>query len=179
MTGVTPIPAALSPADLDTAWEDLAATDARKALRAQRLLAAHPEAALNLLAHRLKPALPLKREAVNQLILKLLDSDPSERNRARTTLLQLGQQVEPLLEEHRQNTNDDRLRAEVGDLLTELRTAPPTPEMLRHLRAVDFLARHASEGAVALLRNLAAGAPEALLTQEAKSALLRIQRCPG
>jgi hypothetical protein len=50
------------------------------------------------------------------------------------------------------------------------------PGLLRELRAVEVLERIGSKEACSLLENLAAGAPEATLTVEAKASLARMKK---
>ena len=61
-------------------------------------------------------------------------------------------------------------------LLTQAANVEPSPALLRGLRAIAVLEQIGTPEAKQLLLNLAAGAPEARLTREAKAALGRLVR---
>jgi hypothetical protein len=164
-------------ADLSTVWDDLASPDARVALRAQRALASDPEGGLRVLARHLKPAQPIDAQMVAALVAQLTQPDRNAHRTARQTILELGTAVEIHLEQMLGASRDGKAATVLRELLDELRVAPPSPEALRGMRAVTFLGRCKLAGARTLLEALARGAPEALLTQEARAALDRWQ--PG
>jgi hypothetical protein len=69
-------------------------------------------------------------------------------------------------------TGSTRTRAE--EALALVRAAPPTPEALRGLRAVETLARIGTPAARELLDRLAGGASESAVTDAAAAALARL-----
>ena len=66
------------------------------------------------------------------------------------------------------------LRRRVEQVLERLETAKPSPERLRAVRSVTVLERAATPEARKHLTTLAAGAPGAWLTREARSSLERL-----
>ena len=64
----------------------------------------------------------------------------------------------------------------LGDLLERNKGKTTAPELLRGVRAVEVLEHIATAEACDVLKKLAAGAPEARLTQEAKAAVDRLAK---
>jgi hypothetical protein len=160
--------------DPDQAWDDLAATDPRKALATVRALAAEPVAALVLLGARLAPVPPADGTALGRWVAEFLSGGEPARAQAAEGLLRLGDRAEPALRRAASWLPAGPERERVEELRHRIRTAPPTPEALRGLRAVELLVQVATPEARALLEGLAAGAPEAALTDAAAAALARL-----
>jgi hypothetical protein len=67
------------------------------------------------------------------------------------------------------------MRRQVEGLLKKLKSQPIPGELLRCLRAIDILEHVGTREASTVLEKLAKGAPGALQTQEAQTALSRLK----
>jgi hypothetical protein len=165
------------PGYAERCWDDLASADAARAHAALWGLAADPGQAVPLLRQRLR-AVPVLDERGKQRLKQLfadLDSDRFEvRRQAAAELEQFGEPAESALRSALEGKPTPEARRQLEELLEKLREW--TPERLRLVRAVTALEQCGTPEAGQLLRELAAGAPEALLTREAKAALERLAR---
>jgi hypothetical protein len=82
--------------------------------------------------------------------------------------------IEPALERLHREPPSAEVQHLVEELLHRIRTAPPSPRTSRELRAIEFLRKSRAPEARTLLEELARGAPEALLTNEAQRALAQL-----
>ena len=161
---------------LANAWADLAGADAPRAFRARWALALAPEEALPLLTERLRPARTADAKQLRRWLADL-DADQFEvREKAQTALEELGEPAEPALREALANKPTPEVRRRVQAVLDGLRGPVTRPEALRSLRALAALESIATPAARQLLKELAAGSPEARLTREAKSSLERLSK---
>jgi hypothetical protein len=103
----------------------------------------------------------------------LASSDFATRQRAAATIVAFGEAARPLLLKEHHRSKDLELHLRLEQLLAQL--SPRSPDRLREVRAVMALERCATPEARQLLRRLANGLPEALLTRQAKAALARLQ----
>jgi WD40 repeat protein len=153
-------------------WKTLAEGDAAKAYDAVLALAAAPEATVAFLRGRLRPAAAMTADA--KRLLADLDSDEFDRReKATRALRELGAAAEPALREVYQASPSREVRLRAGRLLDELARQVLSPEELRAARAVEALEYCGTADSCKLLETLSRGAPEALLTKEAKAALAR------
>jgi RNA polymerase sigma factor (sigma-70 family) len=160
------------PAEKDLAgwWADLAG-EAPRAYAAIWRLSEHPGKAVALLRQHLKPADSADFEEARSLI-RDLDSDAFEvRKKASTRLEALGRAAAPALREALAKNPPLEPRKRLERLLETLPRVPPSPDLLRQLRAVQVLERIASPEARRILGELAGGFAEAPLTREARAAL--------
>jgi WD40 repeat protein len=159
-------------------WADLASDDAAKAYRAICLLGRSPEVALPLLAKNVRPA-PWARtsaQRITGLIADLDDDSFTVREKASSELERLGSVAGPALQKARQSKPSPEMRRRLDQLLEHLEGIRLTPDEVRGLRSVEILEHIGTAEARRLLQALAEGAPEAALTQEAKTTLLRLSR---
>jgi WD40 repeat protein len=166
--------AKLSAGELDQLWSNLAADDAEKAYRAIWKLVAMPQA-VPLLNERLKPAVAIDSEQASRLIADLDSTSFTAREKAFEDLSRLDDLAEPGLRKKLAAKPSLETRRRIETLLRKLHGPVTSAEKLRSLRAVEVLEHIATQEAGKLLENLAAGAPEARPTQEAKGALRRLQ----
>jgi WD40 repeat protein len=160
-----------TPKRLRACWDDLAGEPIR-AHAAIWDLAAAPGESVALLRGRLEPA-PEPPRRLRQWIQDLDDDDFTVREAATKALSGVGEPALPALRQAVRGASPEvRLRA--AKLLDALERAPPSPETLRALRAVEALERIGTERARRLLLRLAGGAPEARLTLDAEAALRRL-----
>src|SRR5262249_31410104 len=154
---------------LDALWEDLGGRDSLALDAAVRILAALPDQAVPLLRERLKPVPRVDSERVVQLVAGLNNPDFNARKRAAAELRQLGDLALPAL---RQSL--EKGFSEIGRrILQRMESEFPTPEQMRGVLALQILERIRNADSRQLLEQLGQGAPEALLTREARDLLSR------
>jgi hypothetical protein len=91
---------------------------------------------------------------------------------------EIGELAAPALKNALVEKSSLELRQRIDGLLGKLRGPVTRPEMMRAVRAVAVLEDVATPQARKLLEALSKGAPEARLTQEAKTALTRLGKPP-
>jgi WD40 repeat protein len=164
-----------SDAEIRQLGATLASPDARAAHRAVDALLAAPDGTLAWLREHLRPAKALDKGVVTQHLAGLGAKEFRVRDKAQAELRKLGDPVLPFLEQQLQASNSLEVKRRLEILLAELKAQGPTPEDRRGLRAVIVLEYLGSPAARQFLQTLAGGAPEALLTREARAALRRLQ----
>jgi len=162
-----------APPDLEKLWTDLADEDARTAYNVTRLLASIPDQSVPFLRGRLRPAEPLDLRYVAGLVANLYSSDPLVWQKARLDLLALGHRAEPTLREALRSPAPGEGQKRLTEVMRQLSEAAPSAESLRELRAVGVLLKTKTAAARQVLEDLAQGAADAVLTQEARAALKR------
>jgi WD40 repeat protein len=156
-------------------WADLAGADAGRAYAAVWRLGETPDAVAFLRRH-LRPASDADLKKARELITEL-DSDSFDaREKAFRQLEGLGSGAVPALRETLTAKPSPEARRRLEALLSRASNAARPPEERRRLRAILVLEQIASKEARALVGELAAGAPYAAQTAEAKAALGRLDR---
>jgi RNA polymerase sigma factor (sigma-70 family) len=161
---------------LAKAWADLAGTDAVRALRARGVLASAPEEAVVLLDDRLRAAKAVDVQRLPRLLADLGSNRFTMRQKAQASLEEMGDLAVPALRQALTDKSTLEVRKRVQDALERVRGPVTRPELLRSLRALAVLEDIGTPAAHKVLERLAAGAPEARLTQEAKASLERLAR---
>ena len=161
--------------DLPALWAALADADAAKAYRAIVSLRAAGPAAIAFIQPKLKPA-ALDRREIERLIGELGANDFTAREKAQAALAAMEQQVEPMLRAALKRELPAEARRRVQQVLDGLDGFVHAGERLRELRAVEVIESVSGEEARKLLGELAKGDADALLTQEAQTALRRMGR---
>jgi hypothetical protein len=165
----------LSPKDLTACWTRLAAADAGQAHRAVWDLALDPQQAVPFLREFLRPVASVGPPRIARLIADL-DSDRFvTRKKAEQELERLIDLAEPALRKALASSPSAEARRRLARLVEKLEPVR-SPERLRALRAVEVLEHIDTPGAKKLLVQLAQGAAEARLTQEAKGSLKRLAK---
>jgi WD40 repeat protein len=164
----------LSAPELDAAWADLAGRDAARAYRAIGRLVPSPASAVPFLAQRLRPVPAPNPMRLRRLVADLKDKHFAVRRKAARTLEKLGDVALPELRRAIAGRTDLEQRRRVEKLLARIRPGAEGPEQLRAARAVCALEKIGDRAACRVLQGLAAGAPIARLTQEAKASLARL-----
>ncbi len=167
--------AELSPPDLEGAWTDLFGEDGFKAHKAVWALAAAPGQALPLLREQLKPVAAGDAKRIAQLVAELDSDDFEVREKASAELEKVGEPAAPALRKALEGTPSAELRSRADRLLERFSGKVVSPDFLRRERALEVAEHMGGREARALLEELAKGAPDAALTQEAKAALKRLQ----
>jgi RNA polymerase sigma factor (sigma-70 family) len=172
-----PRPGPLSAEELRKRWDDLAADDAGRAWRAVGRLAAAPAKAVPFLRDKLRPAAPSpEHDQLARLIADLASERYEVRKKAAEQLRALRQRAEPALREAARGRLEPEARKRVEELLGELEEAVVQPEELRQLRGIEVLEHSGTAEARQLLEAMAAGAPQARLTQDARASLRRLAK---
>jgi WD40 repeat protein len=164
--------------DAAQAWTDLAGSNGPRAFRARWALAAAPDTAVSFLQKRLQPIQPAESKHLQRLIANLDDKRFPVRQEAQKELEQIGELAAPALKKALTEKSSLEVRQRIDGLLAKLRGPVTRPEMMRAVRAVAVLEDVATPQARKLLEALSEGAPEARLTQEAKTALTRLGKPP-
>src|SRR5262249_46744300 len=159
-------------------WEDLANSDARKAHRAMGRLIMAGDCATALLRVKLVPA-PEAQGRISGLIADLDHASFVRREKARVELEKLLPQARPALLSAITKRPSLELRRRVERMLVLPTLVVRDVKSLRDIRGVQVLEYIATAEARDLLKNLATGAPEARLTQEAKAAVERLAKRPA
>jgi hypothetical protein len=115
-------------------------------------------------------------ERLAQLLANLDSDEFATREQATKEMEALGDTAEPALRTALEKSPSAEARRRIDRLLARLPTRTPTGESLLGLRAVELLEHIDTLEARQFLRRLAARAPDARLTREAKAALERVTR---
>jgi hypothetical protein len=171
----------LSTRQLDSLWADLAGDDAPKAYRAIGNLTG-AKASASFLKDKLHQAgrAALKRQERVPALLADLDADSFKmRDKASRDLAELGDLAEPMLRHALTRKLGVESGRRVKGLLEKLNGAPPHPESLRMIRAIEALERMATPEARQVLETLTKAPGEPRLTEEAKASLDRLAKRPA
>lgn len=159
---------------MEPLWEDLGAKDAAIAYRAVATLANEPRLAIAVLKDRLRPVGEEDSAKVRRLMAILESRRFLVRRRAQAELERLGLDAVPLVKRALIPGLPLETRRRVEQALESPAMRRWTPAMVRRLRALHALELAGTPEAKRLLQHVAAGVPEARLTQEAKAALRRL-----
>jgi WD40 repeat protein len=167
-----PKPGPLPDAALDALWDALRSDDPLDQYGCTEALAAAPDQAVALLCKRVTPAPKEDADRIDHLIQDVHKGDYNARKKAVIELRKIGAAAVPALQRSQQMPGGyDELTQR---LMVEFSNLPPSPEQQRSARAVAVLERVGGADARKLLEELAAGAPDAPLTGQAKAALGRL-----
>jgi hypothetical protein len=155
-------------------WSDLAGTDAAKAFRAVWALSDDARAA-EFLRAKLPPVARVDAKRLAQLIADLDSSTFQVRAAASKVLADLGELAEPALEEALKRPSSLEKSQRLSGLLARLRKGLSLQQVVQ-VRAVQALELARRPDTRQVLSDWANGAPGALLTQEARAALTRLER---
>jgi RNA polymerase sigma factor (sigma-70 family) len=162
--------------DLDMAWRELAITDAANAWLAMQRLVNAPERAVTYIEARVQPARKMEPTLAARLIADLDSNDFAIRERATRLLEEHGEPAVSWCQKALQGEPSPEACRRLEAFVNKQEHARwyPTGVRLRSLRAVELLERIGTAEARSVLESLAAGAAEAMVTQEAKAALERL-----
>jgi WD40 repeat protein len=166
-------PARLSGGEQERLCTDLGGAGA-KGYRAIWTLAAAPQEAVPLLKERLRPVAAPNARQISRWLADLDSSRFAVRRRATNELARLAEVAGPALRQALAGSPGVEVRRRLEQLVKQLESPITRPEALRSLRAVEVLEQIGTPQARTVLRTLAAGAPAARLTQEAKASLERL-----
>jgi len=158
---------------LEQAWSKLDSHNAALAYQQMRDLVSAPKDALPLLDKHLPTTESVKASTLKTLIEQLDDDRFEVRTQAHKQLEEVQELAEPALRKALASEQPTETRRHIKELLAALE-GTPTGDRLRHLRAVEVLEMIGSSEACRVLKRLGSGAPEAMLTLQAKAALERL-----
>jgi WD40 repeat protein len=156
------------------AWWVALGGDAKDAYKAIGQMIDAPEHAVACLKERVPPVQLSDPDTVAKLVRQLDSEAFAERENAQRALEKMGQGAEHLLRKALQGNVSPEARRRIQALLNKGDEVSAVSK--RQHRAVAALEWVGTPAARALLRSLAAGAPRARLTLEARAALKRLER---
>jgi hypothetical protein len=161
--------------EIESAWRELAGSDAKAGFNATRKLLTDRAAVVKLLKDRLRPVPEVEESRMAQLVSDLGGAF-AVRRKASEELERLGEQAIPQLRKRLENNPPLELKQRLERLLEKASVQKPDGDRLRELRAVELLQLAGTAEARGVLELLAAGAASARLTREAGSALARMTK---
>jgi WD40 repeat protein len=166
------------PLDLEASWGDLGSDDAPRAYGAMRRLASSPTESIPYFRKNLRPVSVPDEMRIARLIADLDSNEFAVRERAEKELDMMGETSVSAMRNALQGHASLEVRRRLEPLIEKQKreAGNPSANHLRVLRAVEILELVATPDAKKLLETLAAGAPEARLTQEAKTSLGRLAK---
>jgi WD40 repeat protein len=171
---LTSVPVPAKATATEGLWQALADGDAGRARQALLTLATRPDEVIELAGKRLRPTkrseLP---DRVAALAARFDSKAAADRDRAAAELTKLGPEASPILRRILADKPSAEVRRRVEPVWQKL-ARNPSAEQLLAVRAVALLEMVGTQASRRLLEELASGAPEARLTQEAKTALRRV-----
>ncbi len=162
-----------APPDWAKVWSGLAGTDAAEAYALMRDLMAAPREATELIDKHLSTVVPVEAAVIGRLVRELDDDSFDVREKASRRLSELGEVARPALSDALTHEPPAETRRRIKELLDPL-DRPADGERLRLLRAAEVLEIVGTPDARIVLQRLAEGEPNALLTREAKAAVIRL-----
>jgi WD40 repeat protein len=171
--GKPPSAVPFTAAEAENLWQTLNDSNATAAFDAMRQLLTRPGPAVALLRERLKPARTLDEEGVRRLLRDLDADEFATRERASAELELLADRAGAALRKALEGKPSEEVKRRIGQLLES--TGPGAPGLRRQLRAVEVAERLGTAEARRLLGARAGGDQSALLTQEARAAVQRLQ----
>jgi WD40 repeat protein len=166
----------LRPQDIEALWADLCGRDAPRAYRALISLSRAQRDVVPFLKSRVWPVHALTPEQFRRLLAELNDPSWSTRTAAAAELIRLEEVSLPLLRRILAHPPTLEVQRRIEQIVPRIEQPFRTPQRLGVLRAVPCLERMGTAAARQLLGELARGAPEARLTQDARAALARLAR---
>jgi WD40 repeat protein len=159
---------------VESCWHALAHPDGKTAYEAMTTLAGAPEQTVALIRARIQPASAAHAGRIAELIALTNHPRYTVREQATQELEKLRDQAETALRQALARPEaETRRRAE--RLLRKLETSGISSETLRAIRCVELLEQLGTPEAQKVLQDLAQGASDARLTQEAKASLQRLR----
>jgi WD40 repeat protein len=156
---------------LESLADDLFGPDPVKKGRAKSLLLAAAEQALPVMRRRLAPA--FDGQALTQLLVDLESGAEEVRQRARRRVTELRLYLEPGLERLTVEATTPERRGQAKRLLEEVRSGMTLQERILLGAPLHLLDSLDAPETNAMIKELAAGPPDAWLTREARTALMR------
>jgi WD40 repeat protein len=155
------------------AWWTALAGDAKEAYQAIGEMVDSPRSAIVLLKDRVKLVPTPDPDRIAKLIAQLDSRDFAERVKAQAALKNEGDAANDILRKASEGNIGLELRRRLEEILAKNQEV--SAAFLRQQRAIATLEKIGDPAARSLLKSLAAGAPQARLTVEAREALQRLE----
>lgn len=162
----------MRPEQLESLWVDLDGTDAVKAYRAIRTLAAAPKESVAFLKRRLQPVAPVAAKQMARLLADLDSDEFAVREKAMKQLEKLGDRAVAELHKALAGKPSPEVKRRIEQLLEKQNGA----DQIRMVRALETLENIGTAEARDLCARLADGVADAPLTREAGATLRRMVR---
>jgi hypothetical protein len=157
-------------------WNALMDPDARTGLDAIKAFVLEPTEGVKVLGERLRPA-PVLAAADMESAIENLDSSSFQKRAVAVELLKKAErQAEPALRRALLKDRSLESKRRIESLLNALPSAPLEGEPLRQTRAIQALEWAGTDAARQLILQLTKGAPGAVQTEAAVSALARFKK---
>jgi WD40 repeat protein len=172
-------PERLTLEQMEEAWAALGGGDAARAYEAIIAWVYAPVQAVPFLGKRVRPATAVDAKRLARLVAEFDSDQFAARESAYEELIKVGRSAEPVLRRALAGQPSVEASRRIRKLLEKLESGVLSPDELRALRAVEILEHIGRPEAKKLLQDLAGGAFEARLTQEAKATLERMGKRPS
>jgi WD40 repeat protein len=155
------------------AWWTALAGDAKEAYKAIGEMVDSPKSAMIFLQDRVKPISTPEPATIAKLIAKLDSKNFAERAQVQTALDKEGDTANHILKKAFEGKISLEMKRRLEEILAKNEVT--SASSLRQHRAIATLEKIGNPAARSFLKSLAAGAPEARLTLEARQALQRLE----
>jgi len=169
-------PVEVSTQQVETLWSELNSTDGTRAFKTIQALLSSPKQVAAFLKGQLKPVVPVEQKVIDKLIVDLESEDFAVRTKALEELEKLGELAVPSLNRVLAKDPPLETRKRAEELVGKLTGILLSGEQLRLVRAVEVLEQVGTPEARQVLEALVGGAPGALPTREARTALTRMTK---
>jgi WD40 repeat protein len=170
--------APFSPKELAALWESMASADAAKAYRAiGELVEAAGEVEPFLKPALAKSPTPSAKE-IGQMIVELDRLPAAAREKAAEDIARLGKRALPVIQKAMRANSSAEKGRRLATLFEEASKSEANLAQVRFLRAMEVLEHRATAPARQILRSIAEGDFEDLLTDEARASLDRLKEKP-
>lgn len=171
-----PAEARIDDAELAKLWEDLTSDNDFRLELLQKAFRAAPKQAVAVFRKKIPPITMERQQQAEAWIAELDDADYTKRDRAMKDLLGIAHLFTPLLKARHKGAQAGEMRNRLAFVLWQTSKEKTPLPLVHELRVLALLEEMATPDARELLSQLAQGAPQARLTVEAQTALIRLTK---
>jgi DNA-binding phage protein len=169
----------LSAENLESLWKEVTGEDGLQAHRAMWTMISAPEATVTFLKNFLQPVPSVDARQIAKLIANLDSDNFVARERAMTELEKITDLAETALRKVLDGQPTPEVQNRVSRLLEQVQGTIHSRQRLGQIRGLEILVQIGTPQALEVMKALAAGAPDASLTKQAKADWERLQRLDG
>jgi WD40 repeat protein len=162
--------------ELDGLWQQLADADAAKAYKAMSLLASVPADSTAFFKDHIKVVAPADPKHVEKLLDDLNSENFKAREKANAELEKLGDLAAKALRDRLQAKPSLEMRQRMDKLIAKVNGPVQAPEMVQALRGIETLERMGTRQSLEVLTAVAQGAAGHRVTEDARSAMQRLEK---